>query len=131
MWEIKVEESIAKQDLDNLLDKKRIKPSRRVDLEKCIAVIIEAITFGYVSINEDGSISQKLICPVNQFEAIEYKSRVEPSAIQSKLSLLKVDNYNSRLMVYTQAYTGCISSQINSLEPCDKETCEAITTLFL
>jgi hypothetical protein len=131
MWEEKVDKATAEKEVSALLDKKRIKPLRREALALSIKNVVEAITLGFVSIAEDGSIRQTLDVPVGSLTEINYKARVEPTTINSAISNLKSANTATHVMVYTQAYTGLLTTQINSLEPSDKETCEAITTFFL
>lgn len=136
-FETKIPIEVAQQEVEDLLDKKNIKPKRRADLEGVIDVVVEAISLGLVAINEDGSIKQLLITPVGEsgtLTEINYKARVEPIAINNKLTALKGESAaNPRMlsMVYMQAYTGLLAAQINNLEPSDRETANSIISFFL
>ena len=120
----------AESEINALLDQKNMMPKRRVALAEVIENVIEAITFGLVSVNEDGTITQKLVVPVGGLSELKYAARVEPSVIQMAIKRLGSESASSRQMVYLKAYTGELENTINKLEPVDRNTSDCIALFF-
>ena len=128
---------VALEDVSAFLDKKKIYPKRRAFLNSMAEIVAEAVQYGQVVINDDGSITQKLLDPINDQKGnpvlteLKYKARVEPATINKLLQENKLPGNDGRTMVYTTAYTGEPAAMINKLEPTDRNTCDAITLFFV
>lgn len=118
------------KDVTRLLDLKKLFPKRREQLAQAIEVVVEAIQYGYVTINDAGEIEQKLVTPIGGIEVINYKARVDPLTINKSISALKNPTITSQVMVYKKAYTGLLEMQLQQLDQTDANTCEAISLFF-
>lgn len=128
---------VAMKEVSTFMDKKKIYPRRRQALQGIMEIVAEAIQYGQVVINDDGSICQTLLEPVVDqnktvvLAKLEYKARVEPSVINKMIQDNKVPGTDARNMIYTTAYSGEGAGMINKLESTDRNTCDAITLFFV
>lgn len=125
-----ITEALALEQIEGLIAKKKMLPKKREALAPAIERIAEAMVYGLLSINADGSMEQHLATPVNNLETIKYKARVEPEVINRELSKVKVDNQTNRNMVYLKAYSGLMEPQFNKLENTDREIADIIAFFF-
>ena len=137
MFEQIMEFDAAHKEVMALLAKKKLFPKRIEKLAGAIEAVAEAISFGFVVINEDGSITQKLVEPImNQgggvaLAELSYKARIEPSVMNAKVSAAKPAGPDEKIMTYAVAYTGQVSAMINKLDQTDRNTCDAISLFFM
>ena len=120
----------AEDEVNRLLQQKKIMPKRREALQIAVDSVVEAMTFGLVSISEDGTITQKLATPILPIETLVYVPRVAPETIMKKISELRVDNQTNRNMCYLKAYTNQSEGVINKLEPADRNIADSIAFFF-
>lgn len=120
----------AEQDLQAWMDKKMIFPKRREALTPAIDTLIEQISYGNVAIEDDGSLTQKLIMPVGSTSELKYAPRISPLIVNKELQGLKNDNQANRNVTYIKLYTGQVANTINSLEPVDRTTADCIAFFF-
>jgi hypothetical protein len=120
----------AEADVAALLDKKKIFPKQRERLHLAIEAVVEAMTYGFVTIDESGRITQKLVDPVGELTELHYAARVDPATINKAISSLRVDNQTNRNMVYLKSYTGQLEATINRLEATDRNTADSIAFFF-
>ncbi len=130
MFVIKVYAEAAEKEVSALLDKKNIFPKRREQLQPVIEAVIEAITYGFVAIAEDGSIVQTLVTPVGGITELKYADRVAPAIMSKVIGALKVDNQSARNIAYVNQYTGILTATLEKLEPADRNIAESISLFF-
>lgn len=118
----------AKNEIHAFLDRKRMKPLKRKEFEKAIDLVAEAMQFGEVVINDDGSITQTLGEPLGETTELKFKARVAPE------HMVKAEQQGSprgRTGVYVREYTGLTDNQINRLSPPDWDTASCISLFFM
>ena len=128
--EIKMPADQAEAEVNALLDKKNIFPKRREALQQAVDSVVEAMQYGFVTINEDGTITQNMITPVDSVSVITYKARIAPEVMNRQIASLKIDNATTRNVAYIKAYTGLLENVINKLETTDRNTAESIALFF-
>lgn len=138
MFEVKIAQEVAQDEVEKLLDLKRIMPLKRKDLAKPIEILVQAISLGYAVVDEKGMITQTLVDPVLDtssnpvLEKLEYKARLDPTTVNKRISELKAGSNQSVLLTcYASIATGQPSGIINKLDSTDRDTCDAICALFL
>lgn len=120
----------AEEEVNTLLDKKKIFPKRREQLQIAIDTVAEAISYGYVTIDEEGAIQQKLVSPVGELTELKYQPRVAPDVVNKIIGGLKNDTQTNRNLAYIKLYTGELEATINKLEPTDRTTADSIAFFF-
>lgn len=116
----------ATTDIHALLDKKNTLPRRREMLEPAIETVAEAMSFGMVTISEDGQIRQKLMVPVGDVTELVYVPHVPAGEMQKAISKLQVYNQATVNRTYISAYTGLLNAQVDKIEPTDRTIADAI-----
>jgi hypothetical protein len=120
----------AIEEINSLLDKKKVLPRRREALEQAIESVAEAIMFGYVSIKEDGTITQTLIESVGTLTELVYKPHVTAAVMNKELGTIKLYNQPNVNLAYIAMYTERSASEINKLEPADRNIADSISFFF-
>ena len=129
-FQIVVDQATAEAEVQRLLDRKKVFPKQRERLAPAIEQVVEAMTYGLVTINDDGSITQKLLEPINGIEEIKYASRIEPITINRRIQNLKVDNVTNRFLVYLSTYSNQMETIFLNMEPSDRSTADSIAFFF-
>lgn len=120
----------AQAEVERMLDIKRVKPLRRAALEPAMKIVVEAIQYGEVIFNEDGSIIQNLSMPIPNVSKLEYKAHVAASVINAKLKALGNYSPAQKLAVNIQCYTGLAAQVVDMLEPADRDVADCLALFF-
>lgn len=120
----------AIEDINALLDKKKVLPRRREALEQAIESVAEGVQLGYVAIKEDGTITQTLIEPIGNLTELVYKPHVTAAVMNKELGSIKVYNQPNVNLAYITMYTDKSASEINRLEPADRNIADSISFFF-
>jgi hypothetical protein len=121
---------LAEQEVNKLLDLKKIFPKQRERMSLVIDEVVEAMVYGYVTIEADGKIIQKLVEPSDILTEIVYAPRIDPMVLNKKLNELKKINNQTVSLVYICCYTGLLEAQVNKLCQKDKNIADAIALFF-
>lgn len=130
MFEVKIPIDAAEAEVNKLLDKKKIFPKQRERLAPAIEAVAEGISYGFVTIHDDGKITQTLTTPIGDITELHYSARVEPAVINKNIAGLKIDNQTNRNMVYLKSYTGQLEAIINKMEAADRNIADSIAFFF-
>ncbi len=120
----------AVKEIHELLDKKKVLPRRREALSAAIDTVAEAMQFGYVGIAEDGTITQTFIEPVENVDKLVYKPHVAAATMNKELNNIKIYTQTNVSLAYISMYTDRPASQINRLEPADRNIADSIAFFF-
>lgn len=126
MFEVKIPEQAAREEVEKLLDKKTVMPRRRKQLHESIESVVEAVSLGFVAIGEDGTVTQTLIKPVAGLTKLVFKPHVPASAVQKELATLRNITNVTVNNVYLNLYTDTLQAQTDQLEPADRNTADSI-----
>ena len=125
-FEVKIPEGKATEEVERLMDLKKIFPKRREKLAAARDTLVEAISLGYVSIDEKGAITQTLTTAVDGKAELVYKDRIDPYTMNTELDRAKATTQAAVNIAYIKAYAGCMEATVKRLESADREIADAI-----
>ncbi len=126
----KVAPAVAEAEVNKYLDSRIILPKRREALQPAIESVVEAVSLGYISFADDGTITQTLIQPIGETTELIYKKNVDAATMQKAISGVKIYNQTNVNTCYISAYTGLLKAQVDKMEPADRNIAESIAFFF-
>jgi hypothetical protein len=126
----------ATNEVNALLDSKKIRPKRREAIQSQVDTLIEAVTYGFLAISHE-KIVMTLETPITSgatpITEIEMKYRVAPEVLRSGLSRLKSGDMFAQLMNVGLAYVttpNIVEAVINKLEQSDRAVFDSLSLVF-
>ena len=129
-FEIKVKEDVARQEIEQLLEKKLIFPERIIQIEKAIEEVVTGVKYGFIVINDDETIVQTLMRPCDTVTELKYKPFVSPTEVNTALKNMTKETFKNTCLAYIKCYTGQTEAKINQLHPADRNLAECISLFF-
>jgi hypothetical protein len=129
-FEQKISPEQAENEINALLDRKGVLPKQRERLGPAIEAVVEGMSLGFVDINDDDTIVQRLIKPLPSLTELKYAARIDPARINKQISELRIDTQTNRNLVYITAYTGQVTGTIQKLEGADRNIADSIAFFF-
>lgn len=136
-WEEEIDPVTAGEDAARFIESRDFSPNRKKEIEPLIKVLIEAIQFGYVIVNDDDSITQKFRKPICNsdgkavLENLKYEARVKTGAINDAMQKLQPHTAVAQIVTYASIHTGKPIEIINKVNSgYDRTVLESISTLF-
>lgn len=123
-------EEQATAELNEFFDRRIIFPKRREQLAAPIEAVVEAMTYGHVVINADGTITQKLCVPVGNVTELTFAADVPASTMSKLISNLKVYTQTNVNLEYISAYTTTIKGVVEKLHPTDRNLADALAFFY-
>lgn len=132
----KITKEAAEKEVDSWLDYKRIDPLQREDQKDQIAALVSYIQNGNLVLNEDFTFTHILKFPLGEdgkmpVRELKYQARLKERDLTHKLSAVKSDDSEGRLMAHYQALTGEVKGIISSLDKEDIKIARSIAVFFL
>jgi len=127
----------AQKEISEWLGFKHISERKRKDNEDQEEVLIDNMTQGLLSVNDDKSLRYKLKEPLKSedgdvlMEEINFKPRIRVSELNKRLKGIKANDIEGRMLAYIAAITGENTGKIGQLYTEDYEVCSAIVNYFL
>lgn len=127
---------LAEQELDAWVSRKKLLPSRMKAVKEILPVLVEPLQYGFLTIQADGSIDQKLIEPVCDsngvpvLSSLKYKARVTPTEQNNAFAATKDKTVEGRTMAMLSLLTGEMPAMINKLENQDRQIADTIALFF-
>ncbi len=124
----------AVEEIDGWLEKKKIFPSAREELKDAIEILVEAISLGYLSLNDKGEFTQELLFPLKEEQAVthlEYKARLNDKMLEPHLKGVKMGNGDARIIAYLACLTGQAKGIIKALDTADRKITNSIVIFFV
>lgn len=125
-----ITEEQAKAELAEFFDRRIIFPKRQEQLAAPIEAVVEAMTFGLVTINADGTITQQLCVPIGDTKELKYAADVPSSTMIRLTSNLKVFTQTNVNMEYISAYTSTIKGVLEKLHPTDRNLADSLAFFY-
>lgn len=126
----------ATNEVNALLDSKKIRPKRREAIQSQVDTLIEAVTYGFLTISPE-KIVMVLETPITSGDKpiteIEMKYRVAPEVLRAGLSRLKSGDMFAQLMNVGLAYVttpNIVEAVINKLEQSDRAVFDSLSLVF-
>ena len=129
-----ISKEIALQEVEKWLDYKKISESKKEARTESIDALVEAISDGYLVLNDDFSFVQTLKFPTENemsFKQLTYKPRLKISTIHSHLQGVKASDGDSRICAYVAALTSLPKDLIKALDTEDYSIAQGIAIFFL
>lgn len=130
-FKIVVDQETATKEVENYIKRRVIKPLRLSKLADAKDNLIEAVMYGWLTINDDGTIIQNLLEPVGEYKSIKYKYRVPADVIEMEKQRTKGFDATQNLLIYWSSYTDEQPNLYRKLEPMDKDTADSLTLFFM
>lgn len=129
----KVSLEVARKDIENWLDEKRISAKKRESLSGMVDNLIDAVAEGNLVKNPDGTLTQNLIFPKEGgVQSLTYKSRITSLDLEPAKRLIKGDSFDDNLTRCIYALTGQTVNVIRGLDlSTDRGLAESIAVFFV
>ena len=130
----KIQLEKAIEEIDGWLEKKKIFPSAREEYQSQIDILVEAISLGYLSLNDKGEFKQELLFPLKEEQAVielEYKSRLNDKMLEPHLKGTKAGDGDARIIAYLACLTGQAKGIIKALDTADRKITNSIVIFFI
>lgn len=133
----KVEKNVALGYVNEWLDKKRLRSSKRESLKATIEELASCVEDGILEFDESGEIVHHLIWPITDengnetIKQLRYKLRVNEAMMEPYKKGLKPGDNDGRLNAYVSALTGQVKGIVRSLDSEDLGIAQNIAVFFL
>jgi hypothetical protein len=121
---------VAQADMERWLDGTKVMPSKRVAAKVDIEMMTEAIQDGLLVVNEDLTITHKLLYPLEAISELNYKSRLSVEEPKSRLQQFKSDDVHGMIHAYVATLTKQPLAVIGKLDRKDYRISTAIAGFF-
>jgi len=131
----KVTQEVAEKDVQKWLDARMTSEKKRKDMHDSIIELESAVMEGNLIVNDNGSLTQKLIVPFGEEETtstINYKLRITAGDIQKRMvgNKVKAGDIDGRLIVHVCAATGLSFEQVSKMDSVDYSLASTIGNFF-
>ncbi len=131
---LKLTQEQASKDFLEQLDFLNITPLERQNNADIIDLITEAIQMGRLTINEDKTVTQKLLHPIGNQEDVKqlvFKARLQERDLRIHLKGVKATDVDGRLMAHVAALTSVNAALLGYLDKADLKVTHAYITFFI
>ncbi len=133
--EQKVTAEQAEREINGWLDRKKIFNSTRDDHEASIRVLVDAIMFGCLILNEDDTFTHNLLFPIEgesaSTDVLTYKSRINFRMLEPYLKGVANNDGSGRVFAHLACLTGVAKGILKNLDPADRRISDAIVVFFI
>lgn len=131
----KVPLKVAKKEMDNWLDHKKVKSKKRDDFAEHIETIVEGICDGTLTLDpKTFEFTHKLSFPLGDdgnITELKYRSRMMVEEINSRMKGIKANDVDGRIVRYIAALTEQPSAVVSKLDTEDNSLAQAFVQFFL
>lgn len=124
----------ATEEISSWMDSKKIIPGKRESFKDHIETLVQAVMYGMLSVNDDNTLSQKLLYPVGENNAISelvFKSRLNRQMITPHMAGVKSGDNDARIIGYMAALTGKNKAILSVLDSEDQRIADSIVVFFV
>lgn len=129
---------VAEQEVLSWLEHKKVNDRKRQNYKENIETLIDAISVGILTLNDDKTFVQSLNFPIGVGEkgeekitSLSYKPRLKVQTVQVCLQGIKASDADGRVCGYISALTGTDRNIIKQLDTEDYSIGESIAIFFL
>jgi hypothetical protein len=127
----KISEELARKEITEWLDKKKVYPSIREEQGPNIDMLVEAMTMGDLILDTTtGEFTHNLLFPMPETNKLTYKSRLNDRELRPYQNSGKND-FTSILLGYVSALTKQPKAIIENLDTADRKISQAIAVFFI
>lgn len=132
---MKVAEEVAEKEIERWLDARLTSDKKKNDMADSIRELVSAVVEGNLIVNENGTLTQKLIIPFGEesvVKEVNYKLRISAGDIQKRMTFNKIKqgDIDGRLMVHVCAATNLSFEQVGKMDSADYTIASTIGNFF-
>jgi hypothetical protein len=137
MFEQKVSQDIATQEVTNWLDYKRVSPKDRAAHADSIETLTDAISYGDLVADEKNNLSYSLQFPIENGEgevsvsSLVFRPRLTQEMIALRMKGVKATDIDNRILAYASALTNVSMEVLKRLDTVDMKIAQAIVVFFI
>lgn len=128
-------EDVARQEIEDWMDEKRIRESKREDNKESVDVLVDALKRGLLERDQDGNLVQNLLFPIQkeqgQLTQLHFKKRMTRKQVKPFLKKVEPKDIDGRIVAYAAALSGQSSAIIESLDSEDQGITDAVAVFFV
>ncbi len=129
---MQVSKEIAEKEIEKWLDFKKVKAKKKEAYKDAIESLVDAVSEGSLVLNEDFSLTHKLIFPVGNegaFKDLTYKPRIDVATIQKYAN--GATSGDARVLSTIAALSGQASTIISKMDTEDYGIASSVAIFFL
>jgi hypothetical protein len=127
----KIAREVAAAEVEKWLDKKNVSQNKRESFKDHIDVLVDAVSEGALSINDECIFTQKLNCPVGDTTHLNYRLRLNRLLVTPYMKGVKASDGDGRIVAYTAALTDIPKNIISALDTEDQRISDSIAVFFV
>lgn len=130
----KVERSVAEQEIEEWLDKKKVLASVRELNKDSIDLLVDVICEGHMVKKDNGELDYTLLHPFGEEEKVDrltFKPRLNDKMLKPFLNGVKTNDGEGRLLAYIAALTNTQRAILENMDSVDKKVAMAVVIFFL
>lgn len=129
--EVVVDIEVARAEINGWLDYKKITPAKRQAHKEFIESLVEAVSIGALTIDEEKVITHNLLFPLEGMKEIKYKPRISTGLVEIRLKGVDNTNANAMFIAYIGALSNVNVGLINKLDTEDFKIARAVASFFI
>jgi len=128
--QMEVSIEVAQADIERWLDGTKVMGSKRAKSKADIELMTDAICDGLLIVNEDLTLTQNLLYPLEGVSSLTYKSRLSVEEPASRLKQFKADDIHGMVLAYVATLTSKPNALIGKVDRKDYSIATAIAGFF-
>lgn len=121
---------VAQAEIEKWLDGTKVANSKRVASKTDIEMLVDAVADGLLVVNEDFTLTQTLVWPLEGVSELTYKARLSVGDPASRLKEFKADDIHGMVLAYVATLTAKPNALIKQIDRKDYRISTAIAGFF-
>ena len=121
---------VAQAEIQKWLDGTKVMASKQAASKSDIELLTDAVCDGLLVVNEDLTLTQKLLYPLEGVTELVYKSRLSVGDPASRLKEVKADDIHGMVLAYVATLTQKPNALIKNIDRKDYRISTAVAGFF-
>lgn len=121
---------VAQAEIQKWLDGTKVMASKQAASKSDIELLTDAVCDGLLVVNEDLTLTQKLLYPLEGVTELVYKSRLSVGDPASRLKEFKADDIHGMVLAYVATLTQKPNALIKNIDRKDYRISTAVAGFF-
>lgn len=121
---------VAQAEIQKWLDGTKVMSSKQAASKSDIELLTDAVCDGLLVVNEDLTLTQKLLYPLEGVTELVYKSRLSVGDPASRLKEFKADDIHGMVLAYVATLTQKPNALIKNIDRKDYRISTAVAGFF-
>ena len=122
---------VAQAEIQKWLDGTKVMASKQAASKSDIELLTDAVCDGLLVVNEDLTLTQKLLYPLEGVTELTYKARLSVSDPASRLKEFKADDIHGMILAFVATLTQKPNALIKNIDRKDYRISTAVAGFFL